>query len=242
MKKLIIGGLAAIFLTSGCSSTSSTDELSTTIANTINTTAATTTGDVTSEKTFIAEVWADNWFSLYVNGELVGEDSVPITTERSFNSETISFKSTYPFTISLVAKDFKENDTGLEYIGTDRQQMGDGGLIVQIKDAVTGEIVAITNEAWKALAIHRAPLDKTCEKSSSPETECTSQIIPEPDGWMTAGFNDSTWSTAVVYGADAVGPKEGYNDITWDPTAKFIWSSDLEIDNTILFRMTVAGS
>ena len=38
---------------------------------------------------FLAEVWADNWFALYVNGKKVGEDSVPITTERSFNSEKI---------------------------------------------------------------------------------------------------------------------------------------------------------
>ena len=45
---------------------------------------------------FVAEVWADNWFALYVNGELVGEDSTPITTERSFNAETITFTATYP--------------------------------------------------------------------------------------------------------------------------------------------------
>ena len=31
---------------------------------------------------FKAEVWADNWFALYVKRELVGEDSTPITTER----------------------------------------------------------------------------------------------------------------------------------------------------------------
>ena len=51
-------------------------------------------GHGTSE--FVAEVWADNWFALYVNGELVGEDSTPITTERSFNAETITFTATYP--------------------------------------------------------------------------------------------------------------------------------------------------
>ena len=33
---------------------------------------------------FQAEIWADNWFALYVNGKKVGEDSVPITTEKSF--------------------------------------------------------------------------------------------------------------------------------------------------------------
>ena len=70
---------------------------------------------------FKAEVWADNWFSLYINGKLVGEDSVPITTVRSFNAETISFTATYPLTIAMISKDYEEATNGLEYIGTDRQ-------------------------------------------------------------------------------------------------------------------------
>tara|TARA_R110002073_G_scaffold336577_1_gene536010 strand:+ start:99648 stop:99929 length:282 start_codon:yes stop_codon:yes gene_type:complete len=37
-----------------------------------------------------AEIWVDNWFALYVNGEKVLEDSVAITTERSFNAETFT--------------------------------------------------------------------------------------------------------------------------------------------------------
>ena len=44
---------------------------------------------VSKSISFQAEVWADNWFSLYANGKKVGEDSVPITTEKSFNSEKI---------------------------------------------------------------------------------------------------------------------------------------------------------
>jgi len=42
---------------------------------------------VSKPATFQAEIWVDNWFALYINGKKVGEDSVPITTERSFNSE-----------------------------------------------------------------------------------------------------------------------------------------------------------
>ena len=80
------------------------------------------------------EVWADNWFATYANGELVGEDSVPITTERSFNAETFSFDAGYPLTIAIEAKDFKETDSGIEYIGLDNQQMGDGGFIAQFTD------------------------------------------------------------------------------------------------------------
>ncbi|MGL4744732.1 MAG: hypothetical protein ACRCXL_10160, partial [Dermatophilaceae bacterium] len=65
-------------------------------------------GGAAAEGTFTAEVWADNWFALYVNGELVGEDSVPITTERSFNAETVTFTASYPFTLAIEAKDYTE--------------------------------------------------------------------------------------------------------------------------------------
>ena len=118
-------------------------------------------------ETFSADVWADNWFEMRINGEQVAEDSVPITTERSFNAESFEFEAERPFVIGLVAKDFKENDTGLEYIGTGRQQMGDGGVILQIKDAA-GETVAVSNADWQCLVIHTAPLDKSCEGEANP--------------------------------------------------------------------------
>lgn len=78
---------------------------------------------------FLADVWADNWFAFHVNGVAVAEDSVPITTERSFNAECFSFEVERPFVFGFVANDFKEDDTGPEYIGSRRQQMGDGGVI-----------------------------------------------------------------------------------------------------------------
>ena len=205
---------------------------------TVTTTTAATTGKLTS---FTAEVWADNWFSLYINGKLVGEDSVPITTEKSFNSERITFTASYPFTIAMVAKDFKQNDTGLEYIGTDRQQMGDGGIVAQFTDTPTGRVVATTSSAWRGLVIHQAPLNKSCEKSSKPEIDCTSRIASEPSGWTQTTFNDSSWPTANTYSKEQVGVKDGYNNISWSSDAQIIWTSDLEIDNTILWRYTVAA-
>ena len=33
------------------------------------------------------EVWADNWFAFYLGDRRIIEDSIPITTERSFNAE-----------------------------------------------------------------------------------------------------------------------------------------------------------
>jgi hypothetical protein len=72
----------------------------------------------------------------------------------------------------MVTKDFKENDTGLEYIGTNRQQMGDAGFIAQIKDTSTGKVVAATSTKWRGLVIHQAPTNKECATSPTPATVC----------------------------------------------------------------------
>jgi len=227
-------GLAAL---TGCSSSDESTSTSTTTTDAPD--DATTSGSTGGSTQYRAEVWADNWFSLYVDGELVGEDSVPITTERSFNAETITFTAEPGFTLGVVARDFIEDDTGLEYIGTDRQQMGDAGIIVQVTDVATGEVVAVSDGTWRGLVVHTAPTNPECEDSSDPEAECQNDIATEPDGWADAGFDDSSWTTATTYSADQVGAKEGYEEIAWDTSASLIWSGDLETDNTVLWRTTV---
>jgi hypothetical protein len=231
----VVGLSLALAACGGGSGSDTTDTADTTTSSTTETTAA-PSGDA---RTFTAEVWADNWFSLTVNGEPVGEDSVPITTERSFNAETIEFQASYPLTIALVSKDYREDDSGLEYIGTDRQQMGDGGVIAQITDGTTGEVVAVTGPGWRGLVIQRAPLDVACEKAADPATECTFEASPEPDGWTDADFDDADWFEATTFTAEEVGAKEGYTEIEWDPSAELIWAESLKQDNTILWRTTV---
>jgi hypothetical protein len=194
-----------------------------------------------SAETLSADVWADNWFEMRIDGALVAEDSVSITTERSFNAESFTFEAERPFVIGLVAKDFKENDTGLEYIGTNRQQMGDGGVILQIMDS-TGEAVILSGDGWQCLVIHSAPLDKSCEGSSNPvagEGACTFEASEEPEGWDTAGFDASEWPQADVFSAGEVGPKDGHDQISWADGAELIWGPDLEQSNTVLCRLNV---
>ncbi len=190
-----------------------------------------------------AEVWADNWFAFYSGDQLVKEDSVSITTERSFNSETFTFSASYPLTLNFIAKDFKENDSGLEYIGTNRQQMGDGGLIAQFTNADTGELIAVTDSNWSCTVIHEAPLDKSCERESNPvagQAPCGFTSLEEPLGWKDAGFDTSSWSNASIYTAEQVSPKDGYGQISWNSSAQFIWGSDLETSNTVLCKLIVS--
>ena len=189
--------------------------------------------------TFLVEVWTDNWMAVYVNGQLIGEDSVPITTERSFNAESFTFEAAYPFTIGIEAKDFKETDSGIEYIGQSNQQMGDGGLVAQVTDTSTGAVVATTSSDWSVLVVQRAPLNTECADDPDPDATCESESIDTPSGWADAGFDDSSWADATEWTANAVSPKGGYDEISWDDSAELIWGTDLEVDNTILVRFSV---
>ncbi len=206
------------------------------------TTNETSTEDAASveDAAFQIEVWADNWSAVYVDGELIGEDSVPITTERSFNAETFTFDTALPFTIAIEAKDFKETDSGIEYIGQQNQQMGDGGIIAQVTNLSTGEVVAVTSSDWKALVVHQAPLNTDCEDDPDPDSTCEFLIVETPANWTSAEFDDSDWASATEWTATDVDPKDGYNEISWDATAQLIWGTDLEIDNTVLLRTTVS--
>lgn len=209
--------------------------------------AAETTGDDMGEAvaavTFQMEAWADNWFAAYLGEELIVEDSVSINTERSFNAEIATFEASYPLHLSFILKDFKQNDTGLEYIGARNQQMGDGGFIMQLTDLGSGAVVVVSNADWACTVIHEAPLDKSCENEPNPVAgvpPCAFSDLGEPEGWKTADFDDSSRTAATVHSVGDVSPKGGYDRIRWDANAQLIWGPDLESDNTILCRVTVA--
>ena len=191
-----------------------------------------------------ADVWVDNWFSVYANGDLVMEDPVSITTERSFNAETATFSVELPAVIAIEAKDFRENGSGLEYIGTNRQQIGDGGMIAQFKDATSGDIFAVTDGDMKCLVVQFAPIKPSCADEANPvagEGACGFVAIDVPADWTTPDFDDSDWPAATVHSAADVGPKDGYDEIAWDDSAELVWGENLKQDNTLLCRLTISG-
>ena len=190
---------------------------------------------------FTAEVWADNWFELYVNGKRVGQDSIAFKTERSFNMDRIAFSASYPLTIGLVAKDYVENASGLEYIGKPNQQIGDGGVIMQIRETDSRRLVAVTDKSWKVLVVNTSPTNASCVTSAAPVADCKSLTRATPKGWFTALFNASSWKSATEHTEQAVGVKDGYLQVAWDPSARLVWSSDLKLDNTLLLRKRVTS-
>lgn len=63
---------------------------------------------------------------------------------------------------------------------------------------------------------------------------------------MAPGFDDRLWQNATVHPASGVRPKDGdvrpkdgYDDIAWNPAAEIIRGPDLERDNIVLCRLTV---
>lgn len=192
--------------------------------------------------TYHIDIWADNWVKAYLNGEVLVEDSTPITTERSFNREQAQFSAEGDFVIAFELKDFKQDDTGLEYIGSWHQQMGDGGFITQIMEQNSGQWVAVSDHNMRCLVVHRAPLDERCANESAPragEGRCQFQTLPKPNDWTTPNFDDQHWPAAVEYSTSQVRPKGGYDQVSWSPSAKLIWSASLTQDNTLLCRLNV---
>lgn len=189
--------------------------------------------------TIKADIWADNWFALYAGDKLIKEDSVAYDTERSFNAESFRFDIALPANLSIILKDFKENDTGLEYIGTSRQQIGDGGAKAQFFDTESDQLVAASGDSWQCITIHQAPIDKNCVHSSNPEQDCQAVIKTEPGDWKSGDFDARDWPNAIIHSLQAVRPRGGYDNISWRPEAKLIWTDDLEFDNTVLCRFTI---
>ena len=163
-------------------------------------------------------VYADNWFILYVNGRLVAVDPIQFTPH---NVVSVDFLPEYPMTIAVMAKDNADLKTGLEY-GT---SIGDGGFILKFGDG-TG-----TDATWKAKSFFRGPLD---HDTANPKVGHT----PIPDGWWKTDFNDSKWANATEYTEERVNPKQAYFEADFKG-AKFIWTGDLDLDNTIIFRTKI---
>jgi hypothetical protein len=169
--------------------------------------------------TIRANVYADNTFQLYINGELVAVDSIAFVPH---NVISVDILPSYPMTIAVMAKDNFDAKTGMEYANTN---IGDGGFILKFGDGT------VTNGRWKAKKISWGPVDRDTE---NPRVESVSV----PAEWFAVGFDDSSWALAKEYSEEQVGPKQPYFDSDFSG-AKFIWSDDIALDNIVLFRHVV---
>ncbi len=163
-------------------------------------------------------VYADNWFMLYVNGRLVAVDPIQFTPH---NVVSVDFLPEYPMTIAVLAKDNADPKTGMEY----GSSIGDGGFCLKFSDGT------VTNATWKARSFFHGPVNADTAHPKVLQEEL-------PKEWWSTDFNDSSWKSAKEYTVEQVDPKEPYfaNDFEG---AKFIWTDDLALDNTVIFRTKI---
>lgn len=164
-------------------------------------------------------VYADNWFMLYLNGQLVAVDSIAFIPH---NVVSVDILPTYPMTIAVLAKDNADLQTGMEYANT---SIGDAGFILKFADGT------VTDGSWRARCFSRGPIGGDTQR---PRVE--NEAIPAD--WFAIDFDDSTWDRAREYTEREIDPKPPFYDADF-AGAKFIWTDDLQLDNTVIFRRVV---
>ncbi len=172
------------------------------------------------EDTIRLNVYADNWFMLYINGKLRVVDPVDYMPH---NVVSVDILPEYPMTIAIMGRDNADPKTGLEY----GDHIGDAGLILKFADGT------VTNAKWKAKSFFKGPLNGDVK---NPKVEHT----PLPADWFAVDFDDSRWAYATEYAEQRVNPKESFLKARESfAGAKFIWTEDLDLDNTVIFRTRV---
>jgi len=155
---------------------------------------------------------------MYINEQLIAVDSIPFTPH---NVVSVYILPEYPMTIAILAMDNADQKTGLEY----RTNIGDGGLCVKFSDGT------VTSAKWKAKNFFRGPINRNV---ANPKVTHE----PLPAQWWSSNFDDSKWQNAKEYSIEEINPKQPY--FTYDfKGAKWIWSDDIALDNTVIFRTII---
>ncbi|WP_133010293.1 hypothetical protein [Marinomonas flavescens] len=196
-------------------------------------------------------IFADNYFELYINGNLIAVDAVPFTP---FNSNIVKFKVKKPYTIAVKVIDWEENlGLGTEDNRGKVYHPGDGGFIASFSDGT------VTSSEWQAQTFYTAPIyDLTClnEIEGNRLSEaCTTEGTDHgqnayaahwevPNNWMEQGFDSTHWPQATLYSEDDIGVnnKKAYMNFIEKFSgagAKFIWSTNVVLDNEVLLKYEV---
>lgn len=196
-------------------------------------------------------IFADNYFELYINGQLVAVDSVPFTP---FNSNIVKFKVHKPYTIAVKVIDWEENlGLGTEDNRGKAYHPGDGGFIASFSDGT------VTNSNWQAQTFYTAPiydlscltevdgkrLSNTCTTEGTDNGENAYAAHWEtPNNWTNQEFDSTSWPQATQYSENEIGVnnKNSYTNFIEKFSgsgANFIWSTNVILDNEVLLRYEV---
>lgn len=199
----------------------------------------------------IGYIFADNYFELYINGKLIGVDTVPFTP---FNSSIVRFKVKRPYNITVKLVDWEEHlGLGSENNRGKRFHAGDGGFIASFSDGT------VTNSKWFAQTFYISPIyDLSCLKENKQLRDSSSCFSgstddgenafaahwPLPINWESKSFDYRNWPQATTYTEEEIGVnnKKAYMNFREKFAgfgAQFIWSSNVVLDNQVLLKHKV---
>lgn len=202
-------------------------------------------------------LFSDNYFELFVNGRFVARDALGFTP---FNTAAVRFQARYPMTLAVSLVDWEGYlGIGLESRGG-AYHIGDGGFIAVFSNGVT------TGAQWRCRPYYVAPLDDPgcitlgadgamdsarCPSTDTavrcvtndPEHTCRGAHQQVPTEWAMPGYDDRRWPSAALFDAARVTADPAYTRYASGllGTGRFIWSSNLDLDNHVLCRITVAA-
>ncbi len=213
-----------------------------------------------------ANIYADNYFEFYVNGNLVKKDPLDFTPHNAVRFEFDVPKGEKRI-YAIKASDYA-SESGYEYINTSKPQLGDGALRIIMSDGT------ISTKEWKCYTTNYGPTDESISAgcSSTNLKACSLKITEEPNNWKEMNFDDSKWNNASEFTDSEAGwgMTPSYVDgkcgkrtspldrsemnsvsttsdecldpykISWG-NSKFIWQKNLEKDNIILCRFTTSS-
>lgn len=217
-----------------------------------------------AEQNITASIYADNYFDFYVNGTLIKSDPLDFTPHNAVKF-TFKVDTDYPRVYGVFAKDYA-SESGYEYTGTNKPQLGDGALRIVLSDGT------VSSNKWKCFTTSFGPTNESIASGCSSDklTLCKISSTTPPSNWSSFNFDDSSWSNAKEYTESEAGwgMKPSYSNgkcgtmtspidrseknpssittlsdecldpqsISWG-SSKFIWMSDLNRDNSIVCRI-----
>jgi hypothetical protein len=155
-----------------------------------------------THRTVVGTVYCDNQFTLWVNGQKVATDPVAFTPHQAVRV-AFEWNGTSSLTYAIQCEDYA-SDSGYEYIGTARPQLGDGALIAEFDDGL-GTVTAPSS--WRVYTATFGPTDASISAGCSADTlsMCVVEDREIPKGWTSPDFDDHKWEFATSYSAAAAG-------------------------------------
>lgn len=163
-------------------------------------------------RTVIGKVYCDNKFSLWVNGKEVANDPVVFTPHQAVRV-SFDWDGSSSLTYAILCEDYA-SESGYEYAGSDRPQLGDGALIAEFDDGLK---TATSSGSWRVYTVTFGPTDASQQNGCS-ATNLSVCVIDDrgiPEGWNEVDFDDSGWLAASSYSAEEAGWGRAPD---WSPT------------------------